>query len=249
MKTVLAVAILAFLAISASATTVSFVPPAGGFPSGGGFLAGNATTVTIGGIAINGYTLSGGSNPSNLVAAPLFGRHETGDSGIGICSAGESCTVPGGGDSNELSNEHNQEVLRLTLPSGSTWLSVTLSSLDNNGGGAPERGLILTDGPNNTFSVICAFAGAGPAASGSLTSCTQSGGTGVEPVFSIPTTYAGSLHLYFAPFDWLNGTNTNNDFLVQAASISSTVPEPGSLALIGSGLIAIAGAVRRSKKS
>src|SRR5581483_7901196 len=61
MKTLVAVAILALFAISASATTVSFVPPAGGFPSGGGFLPGNATTVTIGGVAINGYTLSGGA--------------------------------------------------------------------------------------------------------------------------------------------------------------------------------------------
>ena len=245
MKTLVAAAILALVAISASATTVSFVPPAGGFPSGGGFLSGNATTVTIGGIAINGYTLNGGANPSNLTGAPLFGRNETGDSGIGICSAGESCTVPGGGDSNELSNEKNQEVLRLTLPSGNSWVSVTLSSLDNNGGGAPERGLLLTDGPNNTFTVICAFAGAGPAASGALSPCTQTGGTGVEPVFSIPNAYAGSLHLYFAPFDWLNGTSTNNDFLVEAATITSTVPEPGSLALIGSGLLALAGVVRR----
>ncbi|MBV9609702.1 MAG: PEP-CTERM sorting domain-containing protein [Acidobacteria bacterium] len=240
-------ALLAVLAIalSASATTVSFAPPAGGFPTAGGPLPGNATTTTIGGIVIDGYTLSGGTGPSNLSAAPLFGRNEgTADQGIGICSVGETCTVPGGGDSNELSNETNQEVLRLTLPSGNSWVSVALSSLDNNGGGTPERGLLLTDGPNNTFTVICAFAGGGPAASGVLSPCSQAGGTSVAPVFAIPTAYAGSLHLYFVPFDW-NGHNTNNDFLVAGATITSTVPEPGSLALMGSGLLALAGAVRR----
>lgn len=246
MKKLFAVAILALLSISASATTVSFVPPAGGFPSGGGFLAGNATTVTIGGIVINGYTLSGGTSPSNLTAAPLFGRSESGDSGIGICSSGETCTVPGGGDLNELSNQKNQEVLRLTLPSGDTWISVQLSSLDNNDGqGSPERGLLLTDGPNNTFTVICAFAGSGPTSGNGISACTQSGGSGEEPIFTIPTAYASAQHLYFAPYDWLNGTNTNNDFLVRAATFTSSVPEPGSLALMGSGLLALAGLARR----
>src|SRR5581483_2022687 len=117
-----------FLAFKVSATTVSFNPSVVGFPSGGGFLPGNASSVNVGGIQVDGFTVTG-TIPTlsfTFTPAPLFGRNESDDTGLGVCSAGESCSVPGGGDLNELSNESKQELIRLTLPTGDSWTSVAL---------------------------------------------------------------------------------------------------------------------------
>jgi hypothetical protein len=206
----------------------------------------NTSTSTFGAehLSVTAYYYDPGAHTWR--AANLFGRNESNDHGLGICSTGESCgTGTGNGDYNEISNELHPETLRLTLPNGYTWGSIRISSLDTNSGTGPvEHGVLFgsstgTPGaPGAIGSQICTFAATG------TQTCVSTGGS--EPVLTIPNSFANSPYLFLEALDLSNASNTNNDFLLYSVTINQTAtPEPGSLLLFGSGLVGLGGLVRR----
>jgi uncharacterized repeat protein (TIGR01451 family) len=72
----------------------------------------------------------------------LWERDVPNDHGIGVWSKGEPDPVASGGDVNELSNQLNNEVIRLTKNSGEQWTSLWVSSLDSGGSGGTEMGTL-----------------------------------------------------------------------------------------------------------
>jgi hypothetical protein len=170
--------------------------------------------------------------------ADLYVRNDPDDHGLGVCNPVEKASAPcpgptSGGDVNELDNMGQAELIRLTLPAGWEWVSVQLSSLDDNSTGNPEsfeRGLLWTGNfadPGLGFdTAIWLFEGSGT----------------VEPSFAIPAAYSTAPFLFFEPFDWFNeGLNENNDFLVWRVELRQVrTPEPGSLAVLALGLLTMA---------
>jgi PEP-CTERM motif len=229
--------VLGVLAVSPNAANASIIVDfAASLPAGD---HGSSTfTDAVSGVVAAGFYFDNGWKSANL-----FNRNETDDHGLGICNPGESACPgpPGGGDSNEVSNELFDELLRLSLPAGYRWVSVQLSSVDDNGGNgsAPlevERGVIyssLTGTPGGPYDSILQ---------------TFDDSTGDEPIFAIPPGDVTAPYLFFRPYDWFNeGLNTNNDFLVWKVELERVekTPEPTSLALLAMGLLALGASRRR----
>ena len=97
--------------------------------------------ITIGGVRADAFYLSGANYlTTNTVlwernAAPT-------DHGIGVWSNGEPDPIANGGDVNEISNQLNTDVIRLTKAAGQTWTSLWVSSLDSGGSGSAETGTL-----------------------------------------------------------------------------------------------------------
>jgi PEP-CTERM motif len=229
---ILLLAITLITPMGAIATTIDF-STLGPTPLGGDL--GSATYVDPGtGLTVGGLWL----DDAIWMAANLYVRNQTNDHGFGVCSPADDPPCPGpngGGDFNELDNEGANELLRLTLPAGYEWVSVQLSSLDNNGGSSFEYGELWADldgDPTSLDTVLLQFLGNGP----------------VEPTFLVPASAATSPYLFFRPYDWSpGGLNTNNDFLVYAVTIIEPprdTPEPATLSLLAIGVLAL-GALRR----
>jgi hypothetical protein len=218
-----AVSLLAFGQGSALAQTADFAAgPAGNL--------GSPTFTDPGtGVEVNGlYSTDGGFTWS---PANLYRRNQADDHGLGVCNDVEAggtfpefdCPGPeGGGDTNELDNAGEGELIVLGLPPGYRWVTVQISSLDTNGnvgvGVPPERGQLWADddgvpnvgGPGAVGDVVI------PTADNPFTGGVQP----VEAVVSIPPAFAESSYLIFEPYDHANdGENTNNDFLVWQASV------------------------------
>jgi len=193
----------------------------------------SSTLTTPEGVVVDGLYFdelgSGDWEPGSL-----FRRDETNDHGLGVCNPEETCSAPGGGDINELDNAGREELIRLTLPEGFRWVSVRLSSLDDNGSDIDdlvERGQLFADEDGDPANGL-----------GTLFRMFEGGdGNPIEPTFVVPTAQQFVKYVFFQPYDWENnGSNTNNDFLVWKSTIVRRLPEPGTLGLLAAGLLGLA---------
>ncbi|HEY6281622.1 MAG TPA: PEP-CTERM sorting domain-containing protein [Burkholderiales bacterium] len=148
-----------------------------------------------------------------------------------------------GGDVNELSNQKNIEIIRLTAPSGKDWSNIWVSSLDTGGTGGNETGTVFwSNSSNPNLSTLATF---------TTFSHTSTGfGSSVEgSIFSLlPAAAASADFLFFAagstPLAY--GSTLNNDYLVWGVNVTA-VPEPEIYAMMGIGL-ALMGFVARRRR-
>jgi PEP-CTERM motif len=61
--------------------------------------------------------------------------------------------------------------------------------------------------------------------------------------------FADYQYLLFVAYDWENGTNYNNDYLIAATDIDYPVPEPATVALFGLGFAGLGWMRRRQKRA
>lgn len=203
-------------------------------------------------LEVTGYYFDG----SQWQSTDLFRRkNPTDDVGLGVCSPADLVDnghcPPNTGDYNELDNAGQAELIQLAKGSDWDWSSVSLSSLDTNGSGPMESGILWGsdsgDPLNRRQFEIWRFAGGGP----------------VNPSFDIPEMYQSIPFLYFEPIDistiplptvftplWFDHNNHeenfNNDFLLNTVVLNQPerAAEPASLFLLLAGLGAL-GLTRR----
>lgn len=180
---------------------------------------------TVNGVTADGFDVTAGTT------APLWLRNQNDDHGLGVCSEGESACASGGGDVNELTNNGDQEAIRLTLPAGSKWTELWVSSLDSGGSNDNESGILLWGNNPTSFSFAnsfkFSFSDFDPNVEGELLGLPQA--STFDPT---------AKYLLFID-DFSNGPN--NDYLVWKGAYTNVLhegPEPGTSLLLA---IALAG--------
>jgi hypothetical protein len=176
--------------------------------------------VIAGGVTAHAFYVKSGQYHDTA----LWKRDEKGEHGLGICSEPVKSCKSGGGDVNEISNQKNDEVLRLTLPGGQRWSALWVSSLDSGGSGKNETGTLYWSSlptPDLKAPGIGSFR--------------------FDYDAIAPATEADLLPLLPGSFDatakylfFRAGGNTkgkNNDYLVWGGNVSE-VPEPSSVVVL-----------------
>jgi hypothetical protein len=191
---------------------------------------------TVNGVVAHGFFLDNGQYRD----ADLWNNNGIDEHGLGVCSEGTAaCT--GMGDVNEVSNQLNLEVLRLTLPAGQKWSSLWVSSLDAGGSDNNEIGTLYWSNqaqPDlSTLSTQRVF------------SHNDLAGANEGNLFALPgfaaTFDPTAKYLFFRA--GVNPAGTDNDYLVWGGNLSA-VPEPSALLSLLAGLVAVAAiGVRKTK--
>jgi hypothetical protein len=191
-----------------------------------------------------GVTAYGFSGGYSWYGAELWGRNNSGDRGLGVCSrsdiAAGACTPStngtlktGGGDFNELDGAGELDAIVLVLDdSNRHWTSLWVSSLDGNDAANDDEEGVLYFGDNYSGSFTFKFGDFGNLVEGDLMSLMDD---------ATRAAVAASTQLAFLPYG-IGG----NDYLVWKGSHDAAVPVPGTLALFSLGLVGL-GMVRRKK--
>jgi len=180
---------------------------------------------------------------SGFTVQHLFQRNDApNDQGLGICNSfddgGASClsTRTGNGENNEIDNVGGkQDVIRLDFGATATGLGVVLSSLDGTSGNIDNFQIFGSNLVNPALadngSTVFLLASGSESSTGS-----------VDPAVSL----AGSYRYLYVTTSTGSG---DDDFLLRSATATtsvpippSSVPEPGSLALLATALVGLAGA-------
>jgi hypothetical protein len=243
-------------------TAVAAVPAASGaqaavagfdFTSLGSNGTALAQNVTVNTVRADAFKYLGASNVAggtfSTQGTTLWLRNQTNDHCLGVCSEGSTTCKNGGGDVNELSSLNDLEVMRRTRPDNFSWTELWVSSLDGNGNGSPEDGLLYYSNaaaPDLASTPFVQFSF--PAFTGNV----------VEgDLFTLAAFSAQALrsakYLLFKP--GASGVdNGNNDYLVWKGAIESVrppdeVPEPSTYALLLAGLGMLGAMARRRARS
>ncbi len=246
-------------------------------------------SATVNGITASAYYYN--ASLGQWQDANLWVRNESpNDLGLGVCSPGESNCSPayyglsGNGDSNELSQETNQEVIVMERPAGYTWSDLVVSSMDSGGTNGAEAGTMYWSSAdatdinaflNNTLagsnSNQLGFSYGTDAShinvNGNVLGLPGAGAFDPNAKYVVFTSGAGSqvasgllgnggstTTKTCSYNQWGQKTCTytttpplNNDYLVWSGALNS-VPEPGTLALMGVGLAGMFAGRRRAMK-
>lgn len=136
----------------------------------------------------------------------------------------------------------------MTRPDGYRRSQLFVSSLDNGGSGGSEKGTVFWSNASMIDDILAGNGFSFSYGSGS----NQINVTG--DVLGLP----GAVSSGFSPNaryllftsgagSQITQTGLNNDYLISAAALTDPVPEPGTVALMGVGLVTIVAARRRTK--
>ncbi len=197
------------------------------------------------GVGVSGWVYSGNTSYTQN-SGYLWLRNNTADHGLGYCSTNEVCgatNTTGDGDYNELSNNPNNDIVRLALSTGKKWTDIQISSLDTGGTNSNEAGTFYWSSsatPNlntSTNRINFSHNGLGWSSStveGSIFSYLLANG------FDVNAPY-----IFFRAGSWnssgVNSNGTNNDYVVWGVNVGvpqQQVPEPASCLLVLAGLLA-----------